>query len=395
MFKLLKQSKKSKARLGVLTTARGKVSTPFFMPIATKAALKSLTVDEVKDLGAEIILSNTYHNYLRPGLDIIKKHGDLHAFMNCDLPILTDSGGYQVFSLAKLRKIKGDQIEFQSHIDGSKHILSPEKVVDIQVALNSDIMMVLDECIALPTTRGEAEMALERTTRWAEQAFEYKKKLNKKSARIKKQLLFGIIQGADFKDLRLRSVEELINIEKRSSATGGARSSWDGLAIGGLAVGEPTKTMYKVLDYTVPAMSEDKPRYLMGVGYPDNIIEAVKRGVDMFDCVIPTREARHGRLYLWKQPVVARSQTTKQSKSRLTRFARNDWYKTINITNAKFANNKKSINDNNLKNYSFAYLHHLFKTQEPLALRIATLNNLKFYLDLMADIRKAIKNNKL
>ena len=374
MFKLIKKSKKSQARLGVLTTARGQVSTPFFMPIATKAALKNLLIDEVKDLGAQIVLSNTYHNYLRPGTAVIKKHGGLHQFMNCDLPILTDSGGYQVFSLAKLRKLKKDQVEFQSHIDGSKHILTPKKVIDAQVALGSDIMMVLDECIALPATKAKAILALERTTRWAEQAFKYKAKLDKKRISAKggpasggkKQLLFGIIQGADFKDLRLRSIKEITKL------------NFNGFAIGGLAVGEPTKIMYQVLDYTVSELPEDKPRYLMGVGYPDNIIEAVKRGVDMFDCVIPTREARHGKLYLRKKAGLGK-----------------DFYKTINITNSKFANNKKPINNSNLKDYSFAYLHHLFKTQEPLALRLATLNNLKFYLDLMSDIRKAIKNNKL
>ncbi|MCB9802416.1 tRNA guanosine(34) transglycosylase Tgt [Candidatus Nomurabacteria bacterium] len=373
MFKLNKTSKKSQARLGVLTTARGKVSTPFFMPIATKAAIKSLTVQDVQDLGAEIILSNTYHNYLRPGLEVIKKHGDLHDFMDCDLPILTDSGGYQVFSLSKLRKIKGDDIEFQSHIDGKTYILNPKRVIDIQKVLGSDIMMVLDECVGLPTTRAEAEMALERTTRWAKIAFDYKHRLNQKSAKIKKQLMFGIVQGADFKDLRLRSLEELLALENKTA-------HWDGLAVGGLAVGEPTKVMYQVLDDLVFKMPENRPRYLMGVGYPENIVEAVKRGVDMFDCVIPTREARHGKLYLWK----GKPDPTKK-----------DFYQTINISNAKFASDKKSINNSNLKNYSLSYLHHLFKTQEPLALRLATLNNLNFYLELMSEIRKAIKSGKL
>ncbi|MBT4349960.1 tRNA guanosine(34) transglycosylase Tgt [bacterium] len=368
MFKLLKTSQKSQARLGVLTTARGKVSTPFFMPIATKAALKSLTANEVKNLGAEIILSNTYHNYLRPGMEVIKKHGNLHQFMDCDLPILTDSGGYQVFSLSNLRKIDGDNIAFRSHIDGSKHVLNPKKVVDIQVALNSDIMMVLDECIGLPAKRQDAIKALDRTTRWAEMAFNYKQKLNKKSVKIKKQLIFGIVQGADFEDLRKRSADELMQFD------------WDGLAIGGLAVGESNDVMYKVLDYTTPVLPADKPRYLMGVGYPDNIIEAVKRGLDMFDCVIPTREARHGRLYLWK----GKPSVTKK-----------DFYKTINITNAKFAKDKTLLAEGKFGKYSLSYLHHLFKTQEPLALRLATLNNLKFYLDLMLEIRKAIKNNKL
>ena len=393
MFQLIKKSKKSQARLGVLTTAHGKIATPFFMPIATKAAIKSLTATEVKDLGAQIILSNTYHNLLRPGLEVIKKHGNLHKFMNNDLPILTDSGGYQVFSLAKLRKIKGDNIEFQSHIDGKKYILNPQKVIDIQVVLGSDIMMVLDECVGLPATKKEALKALERTSTWAKISWDYKNKLNKKSKNINKQLIFGIVQGGDFKDLRLRSAKEITSL------------SFDGYAVGGLAVGEPSKTMYQVLDYTVPELPENKTRYLMGVGYPENIIEAVKRGIDMFDCVIPTREARHGKLYLWND-VIARSGATKQSKSSgLPRFARNDfsvkgrpssgWYKTINITNAKFTKDKTPINSTNLKNYSRAYLHHLFKTQEPLALRLATINNLSFYLDLMKEIRQAIKLGRL
>jgi len=354
--------------LGVLTTYHGSVSTPFFMPIATKAAIKSLTTDEVKDLGAEIILSNTYHNLLKPGLDIIKKFGGLHKFMDTKLPILTDSGGYQVFSLSKLRKIDGDNIEFQSHIDGKKYILNPKKVIDIQVILGSDIMMVLDECVGLPTTRKKAEEALERTSRWAKQAIDYKNNLNKKSKAIKKQLIFGIVQGADYKDLRLQSARDLVAM------------NFDGYAIGGLAVGEPPATMYKVLSYTTPVLPENKARYLMGVGYPENIIQAVKSGVDMFDCVIPTREARHGRLYLWR----GRPDITKKN-----------FYKTINISNARFAKDKNPINDFNLKNYSLAYLHHLFKTQEPLGLRLATLNNLYFYMSLMENIRSAIRRGKL
>lgn len=366
MFKLKQQSKKSNGRLGVLSTAHGDIDTPFFMPIATKAAVKSMTAQEIKTLGAQIVLSNTYHNYLKPGVETIKKFGNLHKFMDSDLPLLTDSGGYQVFSLAKLRKIKGDSIEFQSHIDGSKHILNPKKVVDIQVVLGSDIMMVLDECVGLPSTRKNAIEALERTTRWAEMSLAYKNKLNKKSASIKKQLIFAIVQGADFKDLRLRSAEELTAMK------------FDGFAVGGLAVGEPTKTMYKVLDYTVPALPEDKPRYLMGVGYPENIVEAVKRGIDMFDCVIPTREARHGKLYIRKKAGFGKG-----------------FYENIIITNAKFKNDKRPINQASLKNYSLAYLHHLFKTQEPLALRLATINNIEFYLQLMQDIRSAIKQGKL
>ena len=366
MFELSKKSKSSKARLGTLRTYSGKIDTPFFMPIATKAAIKSMEASEVKDLGAQIILSNTYHNLLRPGMEIVKKFDGLHKFMDTDLPILTDSGGYQVFSLAKLRKIKGDNISFQSHIDGKTYILNPKKVIDIQVALGSDIMMVLDECVGLPSSRKDALQALERTSRWAQMSIDYKKKLHTKNKKVKKQLVFGIVQGADFKDLRLRSASELVDMK------------FDGYAVGGLAVGEPAKTMYEVLAYTVPELPEDKPRYLMGVGYPENIVEAVKRGIDMFDCVIPTREARHGKLYLRKKAGFGKG-----------------FYETINISNAKFAKSKKPINDTNLKNYSLAYLQHLFKTGEPLGIRLATMNNLKFYLDLMKDIRIAIKNNKI
>lgn len=367
MFDLLKKSKKSKARLGILGTAHGPVQTPFFMPIATKAAIKSLEVAEVKALGAEIILSNTYHNYLRPGLDIFKKFGGLHQFMNCDLPILTDSGGYQVFSLSKMRQIQGDDITFSSYLDGSKHILNPKKVIDIQVALGSDIMMVLDECVGLPAERQAIVDALVRTSRWAEQARLYKKKLEKKNKKVSKQLLFGIVQGGDQKDLRQRSAREIIDLD------------FDGYAIGGLAVGESTKIMYDMVRFTAPLLPEDKPRYLMGVGYPENIIEAVKNGVDMFDCVIPTREARHGKLYVWTNGDVTKK----------------NFYKTINLNNAKFAKDQTAINDQSLKNYSKAYLHHLFKTQEPLALKLATINNVHFYLELMQKIRMAIKRGQL
>jgi len=367
MFSLKNKSNKSQARTGVLKTAHGSIETPFFMPIATKAAIKSLTVREVKDLGAQIILSNTYHNLLKPGTDIIKKFGGLHKYMDNDLPMLTDSGGYQVFSLSKFRKIKGNNIEFQSHIDGKKYILNPKKVIDIQVALGSDIMMVLDECVGIPVSRPDATKALERTSDWAQEAIDYKKKLSRRAGSpVGRQLIFGIVQGADFKDLRMRSARELVDI------------NFDGYAVGGLAVGEPAKTMYKVLDYTVPELPEKKARYLMGVGYPENIIESVKRGIDMFDCVIPTREARHGRLYIRK-----------------TKSLSGKFYETINITNAKWNTNKKLLANGRFGNYSMSYVHHLFKTQESLGQRLATLNNLSFYLDMMKDIRLNIKNNKL
>lgn len=377
MFDLLKNSKKSKARLGILYTAHGQVQTPFFMPIATKAAIKSLEISEVKELGAEIILSNTYHNYLRPGLDVFKKIGDLHQFMSCDLPILTDSGGYQVFSLSKMREIKGDDITFTSYLDGAKHILNPKKVIDIQVALGSDIMMVLDECVGLPAERQAILDALVRTSRWAEQAKVYKSKLDKKNKKVKKQLVFGIVQGGDQKDLRQRSAAEITALD------------FDGYAIGGLAVGESNKIMYDMVKFTAPLLPADKPRYLMGVGYPENIIEAVKQGVDMFDCVIPTREARHGKLYVWTTgDITKKGLSAKGGPS-------SGWYKTINLNNAKFTTDKTPINNTNLKQYSRAYLHHLFKSGEPLAMKLATINNVHFYLELMNKIRVAIKQNKL
>jgi len=365
-FTLSKKSKKSKARLGILKLAHGKVSTPFFMPIATKAAVKTLSIDEVQSLRPEIILSNTYHLYLQPGLDILKKFGGLHKFMNWDKPILTDSGGFQVFSLSKIRKIKDEGVEFQSHLDGSKHLLTPEKVVDIQKIIGSDITMVLDQCIDSTSDRKEVQKAMEITTCWATRARKYF--LKKK---IKDQLQFGIVQGALFEDLRKQSAQELKKL------------NFDGYAVGGLAVGETNDEMYKVLNYIVDELPDDRPRYLMGVGKPENIVEAVKRGIDMFDCVIPTREARHGRLYIWKN----------------SNLSSGKFYQTINISNEKFKTDKSPINKDSkipaLRNYSKAYLAHLYKTQEPLALKLATLNNVEFYLNLMREIRRQIEKGKL
>jgi len=377
-FKLLKQSKKTKARLGSLKTKHGIIKTPFFMPIATKAAIKSLTTDDMRELNSQIILSNTYHLYLRPGMNIMKSSKGLHNFMNWSGPILTDSGGFQVFSLdASLdrkgvkkddvkvdRKITDKGVEFRSYLDGSKHMFTPDKVIKIQSTIGSDIMMVLDECVGNPSTKEKASIAVNRTTMWAKECLRAKKKYRNNN------LLFGIVQGSLYEDLRLRSAGELIEL------------NFDGYAIGGLAVGEKAEDMYKVLDYTTPTLPDNKPRYLMGVGYPDNIIEAVKRGVDMFDCVIPTREARHGRLYLFN------SQSLKGK-----------FYKTINISNSKFSKDFKVINKDSkikeLREYTLVYLNHLFKTQEPLAIRLATLNNIEFYLTLMERIRKNIKENTL
>ena len=378
-FILKKQSNKSKARLGELKTKHGIIKTPFFMPIATKAAIKSLTVEDMSRLSAQVLLSNTYHLYLRPGMKIMKSAKGLHKFMNWSGPILTDSGGFQVFSLDAslnrqgVNKVKGVKVDrkitdkgvvFRSYLDGSKHMFTPTKVIQIQQVIGSDIMMVLDEVVGNPSTKKLAEAAVDRTTKWAGECARAKKKL-----KVGGQL-FGIVQGSLYKDLRLRSAKELRAL------------NFDGYAIGGLAVGERPIDMYKVLDYTTPALPENKPRYLMGVGYPDNIIEAVRRGVDMFDCVIPTREARHGRLYLYRNKIL-------QGK----------FYETINITNARFSKKFKPINKDSeikeLREYSLAYLHHLFKTQEPLAIRLATLNNIEFYLTLMKRIRQAIKENSI
>lgn len=353
-FKLIKKSKKSQARLGKLKTAHGVLTTPFFMPIATKAAVKNLTTAEIKDLGSPILLSNTYHLYLTPGMEVMKAAGGLHKFMDWPGAILTDSGGFQVFSLSKIRKILPSGVEFRSHLDGSKHLLTPKKVLEIQQIIGSDIAMILDVCPPSTASHEEVGEAVKITTKWAKMA---EKEIAK--AKFGKQLHFAIIQGGVYQDLRLKSLAEL------------AKLDFDGYAVGGLAVGETNEEMYQVLDYLAPAMPADKPRYLMGVGTPENIIEAVKRGVDMFDCVIPTREARHGRLYL--------------------RRGRNLEYETINITNSKFKTDFSPINDSNLKHYSKAYLHHLFKTGEPLAMRLATLNNLDFYLRLMESLRASIK----
>jgi queuine tRNA-ribosyltransferase len=365
MFKILKHSNKSYARLGKLKTKHGVINTPFFMPIATRGAIKSLTADEVKGLGAEIILSNTYHLFLRPGDEIMKKAGGLHKFMKWSEPILTDSGGYQVFSLSKFRKISDQGVEFRSEIDGKKIFLTPEKAIGIQKNLGSDIMMCLDECAGYGADKKKVKEAMERTTEWAgrckTQSIKYKAKGN---------LLFGIIQGGVFKDLREKSLEDLTNI------------GFDGYAVGGLAVGEPTKEMYKILDFLKDKLPQDRPHYLMGVGYPEQIVEAVKRGVDMFDCVIPTRHARHGDLFVWKNDSL-----------------KGKFYDTIAISKSKYANDFQSLDKNcdcyACKNFTRAYLHHLYKTKEMLYHRLTTIHNIKFYLDLMKKIRKAIKLSKI
>lgn len=365
MFKILKKSKKSYARLGELKTIHGVLHTPFFMPIATRGAIKSLTTDEMRDLGAEIILSNTYHLFLRPGNEIMKKAGGLHKFMKWSGAILTDSGGYQVFSLSKFRKISDQGVEFRSEIDGKKIFLTPEKVIDIQKNIGSDIMMCLDECPGFGASKKKVEEAIERTTEWAERC-----KIQSQKQKTDKNLLFGIVQGGVFPDLRKKSLKDLMNI------------GFSGYAVGGLAVGEPVKEMYNVLDFLVDKLPEDKPHYLMGVGYPEQIVEGVKRGIDMFDCVIPTRHARHGDLFIWKNNEL-----------------KGKFYDTIAIYKGKYAKDFKPLDKNcdcyACRNFSRAYLHHLYKTKEMLYYRLATMHNIKFYLDLMEKIRKGIKSGKI
>ncbi|MFH1661833.1 MAG: tRNA guanosine(34) transglycosylase Tgt [Candidatus Falkowbacteria bacterium] len=375
MFKLLKKSNRSNARLGVLKTAHGNIKTPFFMPVATQGAIKHVSVSEIKKLKAQILLSNTYHLMLRPGEKLIKKAGGLHEFMNWQKPILTDSGGFQVFSLAggknksgkSLVKLDKNGVKFKSYIDGKQYYLTPEKALKIQMDLGVDIAVCLDECVKLPAKKEYIEKSVDLTTYWAEKTKKYLKKQKKKP------LVFAVIQGGLDKELRLKSLRDLASI------------GFDGYNIGGLSVGETPAEMYKVLDYLVPAMPVDKPRYLMGVGYPENIVEAVKRGVDMFDCVIPTREGRHGRLFILKN-------------FQFSIFNFQNFYKKININSSKFKNNKSAINKDSklleLREYSLGYLHYLFKIKEPLGQRLATLNNLEFYLDLMERIRYNIKKDK-
>ncbi|NMB07802.1 MAG: tRNA guanosine(34) transglycosylase Tgt [Tissierellia bacterium] len=353
-FKVIKKSTDSNARLGQLKTPHGVVDTPIFMPVGTRGTVKAMTPEEVRDLGAQIILSNTYHLYLRPGHKLIEKAGGLHKFMNWPYPILTDSGGFQVFSLGDLRKITEEGVEFRSHIDGSTHFISPEKSIEIQNSLGSDIMMAFDECTPYPTTYEYAKNSMERTTRWAKRCKDFHKDWEK-------QALFGIIQGGMYKDLREQSAKEIIDI------------GFPGYAIGGLSVGEPKELMCELLEFTTPLLPSDKPRYLMGVGTPDYLFEAVVNGIDMADCVLPTRIARNG--------------TVMTSRGQLT------------IRNAKYKEDFSKLDPEcdcyTCSNYSRAYIRHLFNVNEILGARLATIHNLYFLIKLMENIREAIKEDRL
>lgn len=409
MFEL--KSQEVNKRIGLLKTKSGVIETPFFMPIATKGAVKNLTPQDLKELGAQIVLGNTYHLWLRPGDELIAKAGDLHKFMNWDGPILTDSGGYQVFSLgarAKEKfgtsgvKLSEEGVKFSDPINGSRHFMSPEKSIDIQLNLGSDMIMVLDECPPYPATWEYTRKSLELTTRWAARCFKYfhqKIKENPEKYKNGRPLLFCIVQGGIYEDLRKESAKQLASLD--FEALGGPKAGWDGWAIGGVAVGEPRKHLYEILDWVVPLLPADKPRYLMGLGKPDELVRAVEAGMDMFDCVIPTREGRHGRLFVWNNsdPNNSNEHSNDSNENSIRRFgfsfadSSRPFYETINIANEKYREDFAAIDSNCdcccCKNYSKAYLHHLLRTDEPLFLKLASVHNLRFYHQLMEKLRES------
>jgi len=349
------QTDPSGARRGRLTTPHGVIETPVFMPVGTAATVKALTQEALEELGAEIILANTYHLYLRPGHELIRKLGGLHAFMSWRGAILTDSGGYQVFSLADLRKISDDGVRFRSHLDGSEHLLTPEKAAEIQLALGSDIAMVLDEVIETPAPREVAEAALKRTTAWARRARSYFLDAAQRNAK-QPQWQFGIVQGATFPDLRRQSVEQLLELD------------FPGYAVGGLAVGEPHELTCEMTEQVTAILPKERPRYLMGVGRPEQLADYVARGIDMMDCVLPTRAARHACLYTSEGRVL--------------------------IKNARYIEDQRPVDANCscsvCRRYTRAYLRHLFAAGEITAAILATHHNVHFYLDTMRQIREAI-----
>lgn len=357
-YTLLK--KDGKARRGQFVTPHGTIQTPVFMNVGTLAAIKgAVSSMDLKEIGCQVELSNTYHLHLRPTDTVVKKMGGLHKFMNWDRPILTDSGGFQVFSLSAMRKIKEEGVYFNSHIDGKKIFMGPEESMQIQSNLASTIAMAFDECIPNPSTREYVERSVARTTRWLQRCKDEMDRLNSLPDTInKEQMLFGINQGGTYEDIRIAHAKEITKMDL------------DGYAIGGLAVGESHEDMYRVIDAVVPHLPEDKPIYLMGVGTPENILEAVDRGVDFFDCVLPARNGRHGNVY------------TSEGK--------------LNLMNAKYELDAKPIDEKcdcpACKNYTRAYIRHLFKAKEMLAMRLCVLHNLHFYNKLMEEIRTAIDN---
>ena len=353
-LEILREDSRTSARLGKLHTPHGVIDTPVFMPVGTQGTVKTMTPEEIKEIGAGIILSNTYHLFLRPGHELIREAGGLHRFMNWDGAILTDSGGFQVFSLGHLRTIKESGVEFRSHIDGSLQFLSPEIATQVQMALGSDIVMAFDECAPYPCSHEYTKDSLERTTRWL-------KRCKETLTTTDTQALFGIVQGGMYEDLRRQSAAEIIELDL------------PGYAIGGLSVGEPKDLMYEILDYTVPLLPREKPRYLMGVGSPDALIEGVMRGIDMFDCVLPTRIARNG--------------------TAMTRYGK------VIVRNATCAHDFGPIDPTcdcyTCRNYSRAYIRHLIKAEEVLGIRLMTIHNLRYLQNLMREIREAIKEDRL
>ena len=353
-FRFERLAEDARARTGMLHFARGSVATPAFMPVGTAATVKAMLPEWVAQTGAEIVLANTYHLMLRPGAERIAKLGGLHKFMNWPRPILTDSGGFQVMSLSSLRKITDDGVRFRSHIDGAEHFLSPERAMEIQNLLGSDVQMVLDECAPYPSTESEIERSLALSMRWAGRS---KAAFAGKDSRA----CFGIVQGGVFPRLRERSVHELLSV------------GFDGYAVGGLAVGEGQAAMFEILEATVPHLPKDRPRYLMGVGKPDDLVGAVLRGIDMFDCVLPTRSGRNGQAFTWKG--------------------------TLNLRNARHAGDSAPLDEAcacpACRSYSRAYLHHVVKSGEIVASMLLTWHNLAFFQDLMRAMRDAIRNGNL
>ena len=351
-FDLIKQDSETSARLGEMITPHGTVQTPVFMPVGTQGTVKSMLPEEIKNCGAEIILGNTYHLYLRPGHETIQKLGGLHKFMNWPYPILTDSGGFQVFSLGALRKITPDGVMFRSHIDGSKHFLSPQKAIEIQEALGSDIMMCFDECTPYPATLTQTQESLALTVKWAQ--------LCRNSKTSGNQALFGIIQGGTYLDLRKQAVEQITALD------------FDGYAIGGVSVGEPKEIMYEITDMITPLLPTDKPRDLMGVGTPQDIVFGVSCGIDMFDCVIPTRCARHGLLFTNSEKIVIKNSRWRECNDPLDETC--DCY--------------------TCRNYSRAYLRHLYVAGEILSMVLNTIHNVRYYMRLMEKIRTALEEDR-
>jgi queuine tRNA-ribosyltransferase len=366
MFELLAQDRHTKARRGRVTTAHGVIETPAFMPIGTQGSVKALSPRELRELNAQIILGNTYHLFVRPGLDVIKHFGGLHDFMSWDGPILTDSGGYQIFSLAKLRKITEDGAEFQNHIDGTRAFISPEIAMEIQAALGSDIVMALDECIPYPCEYDYAARSAELTTRWAKRCKEWKRRTGEPanggithsySRPLADSMLFGIVQGGAFENLRRESAQAIVHLD------------FDGYAVGGVSVGEPEEEMMLAVESVEPFLPTNKPRYAMGLGTPPQMLELIARGMDMFDCVLPTRLARNGTAFTAAG--------------------------TLNLKNAEFALDKRPIEENcacpACRDFRRGYIRHLIKAEEILGLRLITLHNLHFYLNLMKRSRTEIE----